>query len=1472
MVTHMNENYIDLNRTLEPFDESGKTDDDSSVNYRFKGWRGTRKRWDEVLTSHRLLVVLAEAGSGKTVEFRTQAAISTADGEVRFFIRLDELIMGDINTALNDHDSARFQEFLVGAGEGIFFLDALDEARLVRANEVRIALRKLVAALRPAQGRVRVILSSRVSDWRPQEDKVMVEEILGSLFPGTNQQQEPREKAALYSLSHLDEKQQRRYAQGTGLADADTFMKAVIAEGLDELAVRPLDLDGLVRYWQSHGTFGTRREMLEENLRFRLDDPNQDRKDQSGLSLNRLRQGAETLAACCVLCGLPTIAAGGAGASTLSEGSILIPEEALPNWTPDEIKALVTRPLFDPATYGRVRFHHRMVREYLAACWLAQRIESGRSLNVLFDLFFQSIDGRILSRPALRGVLGWMAATLPNWREVILRHSPFAALFRGDPAVLTEKEKIQALIALEPRLPEEINSYVWSDAEVRPLATPAMEPTVLCLVGQGTDNWRMWNLLMGLVRLGRYSSCCDSILDFLTAPSSNRGDYDDSIAAVAAAGNADQVDRLLTFAREGEGVDNRLLANCCWRLFPRWIDVATCMEIARRGDINPHVSTDKRSLFFLKLIVRDCPPKLLAELFLGLYKLVTGGSKQGHWALAPLGPLFVRILEEIPKDHWPVPKMAIIFHALSESGKYNTEISRIGELNQALKKHLDLRRDLYWDLVKRDRRQNPTHNAHWSWEPELLSFDVEDVPWLLQDARKRRDPYFLRTAFQQVIGLWHQQGRPNELRDEIAAALRIGNKPPDIVLEVERDLAPPSLDEPDWKRRRKEQDERREQEKKEALSRFRDTLSRNLEKIRKGEDIDALVGLYARIPTGESFFSWTRTDLESLTSDFGPEIIHAARKGFRAAWKLWYPPLPSEQKDKRHKDPRIIVGLCGLAIEVEAGFDWHRTPASLVTSAAHYALYELNNFPDWFEPLALAHPGIVQPILLQEAKAELHDDTAYPHVLNSLQRSSQDVQQGMIPLLLKLLEAGDLFSGNKALENTCVILMRARDEPTRIRVRTWAAFYAGTTFRTGIISQQVAALAFWLRLDGQTAWKFVEQRLVDDPHMPHPLLFDLAAHFGEVVRYTSYQKDAGKKVLMEMNFLQPALLSRMIPVFYQHVPPHEDINRANTGVYTPGPQDHAQEFRGWLVKELATLPDPTAQHVLWQLSETLDGASTQAWLKYLALDRAGREIEFRPWHPADVVAFACPLPPTSPMPAISVSLDYGPCYALVIGVDKYVHFSQLKAAVHDAQAMEKLLKERFGFKTKLLKDPQRNEIERAFADCRAQLKATDNLLIYFAGHGQEDKKANTGCWCPVDAELDGVTNYIYTDWITRQVRAMEAKHILVVADACFPAKLYRGGTTPDSDKHYVTLAKKKARLALVSGGLEQVCDGGGSNGHSVFAGALMDVLSKVDSIISGHELFSQVRGMVVNSQNQLPEYAPLHDTGHDGGDFLFIRN
>ena len=84
------------------------------------------------------------------------------------------------------------------------------------------------------------------------------------------------------------------------------------------------------------------------------------------------------------------------------------------------------------------------------------------------------------------------------------------------------------------------------------------------------------------------------------------------------------------------------------------------------------------------------------------------------------------------------------------------------------------------------------------------------------------------------------------------------------------------------------------------------------------------------------------------------------------------------------------------------------------------------------------------------------------------------------------------------------------------------------------------------------------------------------------------------------------------------------------------------------------------------------------------------------------------------------------------------------------------------------------------------------------------------------------------------------------------------------------MAGKKSRTALVSGGLEPVMDAGGG-GHSVFAKAFLEALADNDGVLDGQALFARIKRPVILNSDQTPDYADIRRAGHDGGDFLFIR-
>jgi len=243
---------------------------------------------------------------------------------------------------------------------------------------------------------------------------------------------------------------------------------------------------------------------------------------------------------------------------------------------------------------------------------------------------------------------------------------------------------------------------------------------------------------------------------------------------------------------------------------------------------------------------------------------------------------------------------------------------------------------------------------------------------------------------------------------------------------------------------------------------------------------------------------------------------------------------------------------------------------------------------------------------------------------------------------------------------------------------------------------------------------------------------------------------------------------------------------------------------------------------------------------------------------------------SSPAPAFP-DLDLGQYHALVIGNNRYRSLPELRTAVTDARGVSDLLKRQYGYEVTTLENATRSDILTALGRYRRELTKRDNLLIYYAGHGWLDKEADQGYWLPVDATADDEINWIPNSSVTGAVRAMKAKHVLLVADSCFSGKLTRGVHIKRQDPGYLErIAKRRARVVLTSGGLEPVADSGGGD-HSVFASAFLEALEQNEALLEGHELFTQVRRPVAVNSDQIPEYADLRKAGHDGGDFLFVR-
>lgn len=285
---------------------------------------------------------------------------------------------------------------------------------------------------------------------------------------------------------------------------------------------------------------------------------------------------------------------------------------------------------------------------------------------------------------------------------------------------------------------------------------------------------------------------------------------------------------------------------------------------------------------------------------------------------------------------------------------------------------------------------------------------------------------------------------------------------------------------------------------------------------------------------------------------------------------------------------------------------------------------------------------------------------------------------------------------------------------------------------------------------------------------------------------------------------------------------------------------------------------------------TIDGAI--AFLEKLALDKT---VSSKPQISTVPQAKDTPIeqakdvsmPVSLPIPA---NVKFGDYYAVVIGNNAYKFLPKLATPIKDASDIAALLQTAYGFKVRLLTDATRQQIIDALDQMRRTLTEQDNLLIYYAGHGWLDVEADRGFWLPVDADENKRAGWLSNSDITDTARSTRAKHVLVIVDSCYAGTLTRG-VSPQLDNPAVArLAQKRARTALTSGGLEPVADAGGG-GHSVFAKAFLDVLKENQGVVDMGQLSSIVRYRVMLGAQQTPQYGDIRQTGHEGGDFLFVR-
>ncbi|MFH0757921.1 MAG: caspase family protein [Bacteroidota bacterium] len=229
-------------------------------------------------------------------------------------------------------------------------------------------------------------------------------------------------------------------------------------------------------------------------------------------------------------------------------------------------------------------------------------------------------------------------------------------------------------------------------------------------------------------------------------------------------------------------------------------------------------------------------------------------------------------------------------------------------------------------------------------------------------------------------------------------------------------------------------------------------------------------------------------------------------------------------------------------------------------------------------------------------------------------------------------------------------------------------------------------------------------------------------------------------------------------------------------------------------------------------------------------------------------------------------------YALLIGIEKYKdpQLPNLDNPGKDVEKLHEILKGNYMFRDEnimILNDATRNDIINALDHLAGVVKETDNLLIFYAGHGWWDEASDIGYWLPSDATAGSKVNWFRNSTLVDYLKEIHSKHTLLITDACFGGSIFKSRAAAfGQEKAINRLYELPSRKAMTSGTLTEVPD------RSAFAYYLIKYLKEnKEMFLSSEQLFSSFRIAVINNSDALPQYGDIRNVGDQGGDFIFLK-
>jgi hypothetical protein len=1240
----LNYTFIDLDRTFHELSKNSSESDDVDTSNAF----GDRLHWPDLIKEYRT-IILSEAGSGKTAEIRNIAQTIREQGKLAFFLRLEN-IAGNFEDAFEVGTYDEFKEWIESNQEGWLLLDSVDESRLRDPRDFELAIRKMSRQINTALDRTHIYITSRAHAWRPKNDldycnnhlpftvtntSVCVSQSENDVSEGivetkTESQEKDQSAFKIFALDDLASDQIEVFAKAKGIAESKAFLDAVEHAEAWSFTSRPQDLEELTEFWIDKGQIGNRLEIMKNSIDRRLTEHDRNRAEVCPLSADCIRQGARIIAAATTLAKTPTITIPGGGA--YNSNSIAI-QSLLSDWDEKDHMTLLSRPIFDEAIYGTVRFHHRSVREYLAAEWFAELLKCETSRRNIEGLFFRKQYGLDIVVPTLRPLLPWMVILDEKIRERVRKVAPEIIFEGGDPSSLPLEIRRSILKeACEKMAKGDANRSMRNYSAVQRFANIDLTEDVRELFLLYADNADLTAFLLRMVRHGLMSLALPEVMSIALTPGAEKHVRTAAFRAIKAIGSSEDQEQIRqSFFGEAPRLNREWLADLIDDVQPTEQTVYWLLSCLEKSEPKESYSVDHLSGRVTRFVdIADI--ELLPHLIIGLnrllnippmiYRVCCEVSEKFRWLIAPAS----KAVERAILNHHPISLKAdslAILHKLSSARGYGIDdVAYIkDEFSKLVPEWQELNQSLFWFEVKRSRESFDEQRNQ-----RLINFQQASIFGSFWK--------FEKGDFRHVVGEISQQTFLDDKLVALSLALNLytaANRPPALLMQLENLTAENNLSEwlgnylkpPEdedlrsWEQQKSkrerlyESNQKKQETNREDLKKY---ISDNLDKVQSalqdnpGILTDPLFYLFQQIhEKGNTTGRWANYQWKTLIPEYGEDIAHFFRNSTVSFWRNYKPTLISEGAPFNSTPYAVIIGLTGLEIEANETNGWPKhLNAAEVELACRYASLELNGFPTWFPKLFETHSELVREFLIREIRYELSiekSDVDTHYLISDVSHSGQWAWNQIAPSIVEILKKEPKNLSN--LDQLLEIL-----EGATLSSELIARLVSQKCKRITKPDHLARWFAVWIGVDPKAALTSFQIRIIEISKLEKQTKFAMT--------FITHLWNNRSEV---QAFITPDHLKSLYLLMHQYIRKEEDINRAGMGVYSPELRDNAQDAWDRLLHLLKEIPGKESFLALNNIASLHPDETFRPWILLQAKTRAEQDGDIEPWLPEQVKDF-----------------------------------------------------------------------------------------------------------------------------------------------------------------------------------------------------------------------------------------------------------